>query len=280
MSAAAPRLDPTSLACPVRACGLELALADHTLRCARGHAFDLSRRGAVNLLQPQDRRAREPGDAREAVEARARVLERGLGQPLLEAVLELVEAPDDQPPRVLDVGCGTGWLLGGLSERRALRGVGLDLSARAIDLAARAHPGLTWVVANADRTLPLRAGCFDLALSITGPKPARELRRVLKPGALLAVAVPASDDLIELRAAMFGEGHAKDRVPKTLELLGDGFQLERRLEVRSRALLDPDAQRDLLASTYRAGRKRREERAALLEALEVTLAYELLCLRS
>jgi SAM-dependent methyltransferase len=196
MSGAEAPLDPASLACPVRGCGSALALEHRALRCEGGHAFDLTKRGAVNLLQPQDRRAREPGDA------------------------------------------------------------------RAIDLAARAHPALTWVVANADRRLPLRDAIFDLVLSVTGPRPERELRRVLRPGGLLAAAVPAPDDLIELRAAVFGEGHASDRVAQTLEALGEGFVLERRLEVRHRVRLDPDAQRDLLASTHRAGRRSRVERAA------------------
>jgi 23S rRNA (guanine745-N1)-methyltransferase len=272
-------VDAEQLACPVRGCGAGLGLEGRTLRCERGHAFDLSKRGAVNLLQPQDRRSREPGDAREAVEARRRVLERGLAEPLLEALRAPVDALELERPRVLDVGCGTGWLLGRIAEERELRAVGVDLSARAIELAAKERPELTWVVANADRALPLRAGAFDLALSITGPKPARELRRVLAPHGLLAVAVPAPDDLIELRAAVFGEGRATDRVPKTLELLSECFGLERRIEVRQRALLDADAQRDLLASTYRAGRKSREERAEELEAREVTLAYDLLCLR-
>jgi 23S rRNA (guanine745-N1)-methyltransferase len=273
-------IDAELLACPVRGCGAELTLEERTLRCPQGHAFDLARRGSVNLLQPQDRRSREPGDAREAVEARARVAARGLLAPVLEAVLPIVRELDGERARVLDVGCGTGWLLAELAARRELRAVGIDLSAHAIELAARDHPGPTWVVANADRRMPLPDGVFDLALSITGPKPAAELARVLAPGGLLAVGVPAPDDLIELRAAVFGEGREEERVAKTLAALGEGFALETRVEVRSRPLLDADAQRDLLASTYRAGRRSREERAAALEAREVTLACELLVLRA
>lgn len=270
----ASTLDASLLACPVRDCGAGLELVGRTLRCPAGHAFDVARRGSVNLLQPQDRRSREPGDSPAAVEARARVAERGLLAPVRDALLELVAARSC----VLDVGCGTGWLLGELASARELRGVGVDLSARAIELAARDHPGLTWVVANADRRLPLRDGAFDLALSVTGPRPAPELARVLAPGGRLVVAVPAPDDLIELRAAVFGEGREEERAAKTIAALGEAFALERRLEVRSRPLLGADAQRDLLASTYRAGRRSRAERAAELVEREVTLAYELLVL--
>jgi hypothetical protein len=35
---------------------------------ARGHSFDIARSGYINLLQPQERRARRPGDATDAVE--------------------------------------------------------------------------------------------------------------------------------------------------------------------------------------------------------------------
>lgn len=275
-----PLLDPTPLACPVRDCGLELALTGRALRCERGHAFDLSRRGALNLLQPQDRRSLAAGDSPEAIEARARTLARGLCAPLVDELLALLErAPIERSLRVLDLGCGTGWFLAALAERASIRGTGLDLSARAIDRAARDHPGFNWIVANADRRLPLLGASFDLILSITAPRNPAESHRVLSPAGHFAVAVPAPDDLIELRASVLGEGRKIERAEKALAHLGASFELEHRFEVRSRPRLDAGAQRDLLASTYRAGRPSRTARAAALEERDVTLSYELLWLR-
>lgn len=271
--------DPEPLACPVRDCAERLELAGRALRCARGHCFDLAREGYANLLQPQDRRSREPGDAREAVLARERVLARGLGMPLLEELAQLARELEGPAPRALELGCGTGWFLGELAARRPLRGTGIDLARLAVERAARSYPAHTWIVANADRPLPLREGAFELALSITGPKPPAELARVLARSGRLALALPAADDLIELRAAVTGEGRELERAPRTLELLAPHFELLRRRTVRSTLELPPELLRDLLASTYRTGRAAREARARELGTLSVTLAYELLWLR-
>ena len=37
--------------------------------CPRGHSFDVARSGYINLLQPQERRSRNPGDSADAVAA-------------------------------------------------------------------------------------------------------------------------------------------------------------------------------------------------------------------
>jgi len=49
----------------------------------------------------------------------------------------------------------------------------------AIEAAARRHPGLGWVVANADRSLPYADASFRAVLSVTARVNAVEVRRVL-----------------------------------------------------------------------------------------------------
>ncbi len=266
--------------CPVRACGEPLVRDDRALSCPRGHAFDVARSGYINLLQPQDRRSPAAGDSKAMALARRRLYEAGYGAVLLEAI---VGAPEVQAlpagAAVLDVGCGEGWMLGSLAARRPIDGHGVDLSAPAIELAARRQPALTWVVANADRSLSYAAAGFDLALSITARRNAAELARVLRPGAGLLVAVPAADDLVELREAVQGEGVLRDRTEGVVEELASGFDLERRETVSSRAVLDAGALRDLLAATYRGARRREQERVAALSRLEVTTSWDLLWLR-
>src|SRR6202451_980775 len=95
------------LLCPVRDCHLPLARAERRLVCPNGHAFDVARSGYVNLLQPQERRSKEPGDSEEAVAARRRVHERGVTRPVLEAI-EAALAPSAADV-ILDAGCGDGW---------------------------------------------------------------------------------------------------------------------------------------------------------------------------
>lgn len=244
-----------------------------SLVCPQGHSFDLARSGYCNLLQPQDRRSKNPGDSRQAAEARRRLLDAGYGTALL-AALEDETAALQPNAAVLDVGCGEGYYLGSLAAG-GFEAHGLDLSVPAVELAARRYPGIMWVVANADRFLPYAAGSFDLVLSLDARLSPSEIRRVLAPEGRLLVAVPAPDDLVELRAAVLGEGVLRDRLARAAELLAPDFVLEGRRSVRQTARLDAAALRDALAATYRGARQSRLARLDGIAEMEVTLAHDL-----
>ncbi|HEY0553601.1 MAG TPA: methyltransferase domain-containing protein [Thermoanaerobaculia bacterium] len=263
----------TLLICPVRGCGEPLERRERALSCLRGHSFDLARSGYANLLQPQDRRSKNPGDSLDSVEARRRLLDAGYGEPLLRALLTEINLPAGAA--VLDVGCGEGYYLGSIGRERSIEAYGVDLSAAAVDLAARRYPEATWTVANADRALPYAAGAFDLILSIDARLHPAEMRRVLKAGGRLLVAVPGPDDLVELRAAVLGEGRRRERLESAAERLSDDFELEARRTVRDQARLGPEAVRDALAATYRLRDSRRPALAGLGSEVAVTLSHEL-----
>src|ERR1700730_12764528 len=102
------------LLCPVRGCHMALVREDRRLLCPRGQSFDVARSGYINLLQPQERRSKQPGDTAAAVQARRRLHDRGVTQPLLQAIAEIAAAsPGDT---VLDAGCGDGFYLGTLAQ--------------------------------------------------------------------------------------------------------------------------------------------------------------------
>jgi len=268
---------PVTLLCPVRGCGSLLTREDRAFRCPRGHSFDVARSGYCNLLQPQDRKSKHPGDPKEAVLARRRFLEAGQGDFLRRALLETFDAlPLPPGPAVLDVGCGEGFFLGSLAREREIEGHGIDLSIPAVDLAARRWPGLSWFVVNADRNVPYADASFDLALSLTARRNAPELQRVLKPAGRLLVAIPGEDDLIELREAVLGEGVRRDRIPAVSAELAGYFDLEDHRPVQQRSRLDAASLRDLLASTYRGARRSERERAEDLGSMEVTFSLDLL----
>lgn len=97
--------------------------------------------------------------------------------------------------RVLDLGCGTGYTLSRLP--RGMRAVGLDYSAHALELAAKRAPGVTLVRGSA-YDLPFADGRFDAVLALDvlehlddDQRAAREIARVLAPGGVAVVAVPA-----------------------------------------------------------------------------------------
>src|SRR3982751_4816376 len=119
-----------TLTCPVRHCNEPLERRERSPVCPHGHSFDVARSGYANLLQPQDRRSKRPGDPPETVEARRRLLDAGYGEPLLRAPLEEIDRPAGAA--VLDVGCGEGYYLGSLARERGIEAHGIDLSAAAV----------------------------------------------------------------------------------------------------------------------------------------------------
>ena len=265
------------LACTVRGCGQPLTRRERVWICPRGHNYDSARSGYVNLLQPQDRKSGSAGDSRASVEARARLLSRGIGRALVDHVVALAVAFRAAPvPVVVDLGCGAGDVLGALATRRSIDGIGIDLSAAAADLSARRFPEVTWVVANVDRRLPLRDSSVDLIFSIHGRRHPAECARVLKPEGLLIAAVPAADDLVELREHVGGGRVERDRTAGFLEEHGPLFTLRERAVVRRRARFDLDELHDMLRGTYRGGRHSAVERVASLGPMNVTLASEVL----
>jgi 23S rRNA (guanine745-N1)-methyltransferase len=247
------------------------------LACARAHSFDVARRGYVNLLLPQDRRSRQPGDSPATVTARLRLAAAGYETPVTEAITSLLALGTGDA--ALDVGCGDGHHLAAIAARFGAAGYGLDISVPAIEAAARLHPELHWLVANADRFLPYADASFQLVASITAQRNPEEFRRVLADEGTLLLVVPAPDDLIEVRELVLGEGVTRDRVDKAIDTFAPLFVLDRHERIRHTAHLDPASVRDAMVGTYRAGRASRHARLATVTDLDVTLSRDVLLFR-
>ncbi len=244
----------------MRDCHAPLARETTRVVCERGHSFDVARSGYINLLQPQDRRAKSPGDSAEVVAARRRFLER------YAVPLDLSALPS--PHSALDAGCGEGHYLGIVKSHFDCEAHGIDISVPAIDAAARAHRDCTFVVANADRFLPYADASFDLMMSINARLNPPEFRRVLRDGGTLLVSILGADDLRELRG-----GPEQDHVARTVVLFAPQFTLVHHEHMTRTVHLDRDAIRDALLSSYRG----RLEVAH--DELDVTLSRDVLTFR-
>ncbi len=113
---------------------------------------------------------------------------------------QALEVLKDLPPRahVLDAGCGTG---GMLSKLRCLEAYGVDLSCSAVEHCR--ERGLPRVIVASTHELPFGDQFFDAVLSldvlyhkeVDENRALAEMTRVLKPGGLLVMNLPAFDCL-------------------------------------------------------------------------------------
>lgn len=250
------------LLCTVRECRRPLVRDGQRVVCDRGHSFDYARSGYLNLLQPQDKRSKNPGDTPEAVAARRRLHDRGVTAPLLRAIGDILNASASDT--VLDAGCGEGFYLGSLAQQYGFAGHGIDISIPAIDAAAKRFPGCEWVVGNADRFLPYADASFTHVMSITARRNAAEFRRVLKPGGRLLIAIPSPNDLIELRGA------GRERADRTIAEFPEGFRLLTQARAETTAELDEAGMEDVLLAIYRP------MRTEPVQAGKVTFSLDLL----
>ncbi|MEO5923899.1 MAG: putative RNA methyltransferase [Bryobacteraceae bacterium] len=254
------------LQCTVRNCRSPLIRRERQVACVQGHSFDVAKSGYVNVLQPQDKRSKNPGDTSAAVAARRRTHDRGVTGPLLDGIAALLHGtPEDV---VLDAGCGDGFYLGSLAARTGLDPHGIDISIPAVDAAARRYQGYEWVVANADRVVPYSDGAFSAVLSITGRMNAPEFRRVLRPGGRLLVALAGPEDLIELRGA------GRDRVERTVGTFADGFRLAEQRRVTTTADLDAAGVEDVLHSIYRPLQSQAAQATRVTFSLDLLLFHQ------
>jgi len=231
------------LRCPVRDCQKPLVRENRSYVCATRHSFDIARSGYINLLQPQDRKSKNPGDSVLAVAARRRLHDLGVTTPLLVDIATFLKLTRQDV--VLDAGCGDGFYLGNLGLRFGFEAHGVDISIPAIDTAAKRHPHCQWIVANADRELPYQSAYFSHVVSITARMNVPEFERVLKPGGRLMIAVPAPDDLIELR------GVGRDRRTRTIEEFRSHFELVASSRATHTAEMDAEAIEDIRLAIYR-----------------------------
>ena len=223
----------------------------------------MARSGYINLLQPQDKRSRQPGDTAAAVAGRRRLHDRGVTAPLLRAIADLLAAQAGDA--VLDAGCGDGFYLGGLAQQTGCQAHGVDISTLAIDAAARRYLGCQWIVANADRFIPYADGSFPIVMSITARMNAAEFRRVLRPDGRLLVAIPAPEDLVELRGA------GRDRAERTVATFAPAFRLIEQRRATTTADLDAAEVQDLLSAIYRPLQTRPPEATRVTFSLDLLL---------
>jgi 23S rRNA (guanine745-N1)-methyltransferase len=260
--------------CPL--CRLPLQQDEKTWRCTQGHSFDVAREGYVNLLPVQHKNSRDPGDDPDMVMARREFLEAGHYQPLREALL--ATAAPLQAQGLLDIGCGEGYYTAALAKVSG-QAIGIDIARPAIRVAAKRHPGVTWLVGSGAH-LPLADASVDLVCNIFTQMHLAEMHRVLRPEGHVLVVTPAAEHLRSLREPLFDELRPYDP-GKFLAAFEERFELQSRQELQFPLSLAQPALGQLLRMTPYAWKAKPERRAALeaCEGLQTEAAFSLMLFR-
>lgn len=202
-----------NLRCPI--CRLPLIKSVQGVGCENRHQFDRAKEGYLNLLPVQNKHSREPGDAKEQLQARRRFLQAGYFAPLKARLQSLMPTAVHA---VLDLGCGEGYFTAGLAESSPHAFVyGIDIAKAGVRLAAKAAQDqvqLTYCVASSF-DLPLADESMDVITRIYAPSKDSELYRVIKPDGIVVIVTPGEKHLWGLRSAIYSEvrPHPQPQIP-------------------------------------------------------------------
>ncbi|MCP2179137.1 23S rRNA (guanine745-N1)-methyltransferase [Prauserella alba] len=257
-----------ALRCSV--CSEQLHPEGRSLRCGRGHSFDIAKQGYVNLL----RAGVDAGtaDTSDMVAARADFLASGRYAPLAE-LLAGVARSAGEPEFVVDAGAGTGYYLAAvLDDAESAWGLALDVSAPALRRAAKAHPRIGAVVWNLWEPWPVADGVADVVLDVFAPRNPAEFHRVLRPGGLLAVATPGAGHLRELVTDLGLLDIAGDKTERVADSLAGLFEPAGVETTRHTAEFDADEVRRLVLMGPNAHHLHRDGLGEKLDALTGTAA--------
>ncbi len=206
--------------------------------CFRGHRFDRSVDGYLNLLPAGRTRGRAAGDSAEMIRARRALFDLGHYAPIMSAVAALCAGRE----RVLDAGCGEGSYIGAVD---APERYGIDVSKPGIRLAARRFRRVEFAVASSYR-LPFDDSTFDAVISVFAPLAYPEFARVLRGGGIVVAASPGPDHLAGLRRHLYQDARPHDPTPAVDP--GAGVVIDHR-RVQYELSLDGDDARLLLQMT-------------------------------
>jgi 23S rRNA (guanine745-N1)-methyltransferase len=191
------------LKCPV--CDAPLTLGTRSATCPQNHTFDIARAGYLNLLLPNKKHSREPGDSPGMMRSRRAFLQAGFYDRMAlatnAAVAEVLSGRAHA--NIADFGCGEGFFLAGLKHHlRPFGYFGVDISRTGIRMATTYDRDVRWVVASLHES-PFLPQSLDLVLSMCAPIAVADLRRVVRHDGALVTVTPGPDHLDALRALIY-----------------------------------------------------------------------------
>lgn len=252
--------------CPV--CTLPLTLGNKSWHCENKHNFDCAKSGYTNLLLPQHKASKHPGDSREMLLSRREFLNAGHYQPVANTIASVISSSiENKNASLLDCGCGEGYYLHYLKQNLKNNWItaGLDIAKEGVNLAAKSYPESHWVCTSSAR-LPVADKSVNVLLRVFAPGNNSEEHRALTDNGLLIIVGPGEKHLYSIKEALYNtvKPYAKIKTP-------DGFIRVKEQEVNYSININNNEEvKQLLSMTPFFWKGKREARELLLQKNTLT----------
>lgn len=252
-------------------CGHKLLKKEKSLICENGHCFDVAKSGYVNLLPANKKNSVNPGDNKDMIKARVRVMDKGYYSPLADRIIDVLK--ERGKGFILDAGCGTGYITHRLKAAFEDSEIaGTDISKFAIEQASKLYKEVNYAVCSSIR-LPFEDGEADAVICAFAPVYASEFARVSKENGLLLRVTPARGHLYGLKEFLYEEARYNEEDDSAF----DGYEEIGREIVGGRIECDGEDVRALVKMTpyYYHTPKERLEKLYEVDKMTVETEFEL-----
>lgn len=241
-------------------------------KCKNNHTYDVSKRGYINLLLPNQMNSKDPGDNKEMVLARKSFLEKEYYSTLKKSLCENII----NNKIVLDLGCGEGYYTEGLTSKNTFV-LGSDISKSMINEASKKikdHNNLLYIIAS-NNNLPILDNSIDACLSCFSPLDLKEVKRILNNEGKLYKVTPGKYHLYELKEVLYDNPYLNQ---VNLDLADSNFEVCENIKVKYNVKLETKEDiMNLFIMTpyYYKTKKEGVEKIRKLDSLEVTLDFDI-----
>lgn len=218
--------------CPV--CGLELTCNGKQYFCSKGHSFDLSQKGYINLLLVNNKKTKDPGDNKQMMKSRREFLNKGYYVKLSRAINDaMIQCLKENTETILDAGCGEGYYLSNLKNsiknagKSNIEFFGMDISKAAVNMAASRDKEINFLVGSSFN-IPIQHETVDIILRNFAPGDPKEFYRILKKNGKLFIVTPGIMHLFQLKEALYESARKNEEKQDNIE----GFQHKGHEEIK------------------------------------------------
>lgn len=255
--------------CPV--CGEKLAEESKSFRCEKGHCFDISREGYVNLLSGKSKSGSLIGDNRDMAVSRKQFLSKGYFSALSDELIRAIGQYAPSCPTLCDICCGEGYYGEKVKDATDCKLISFDISKEMLRLCAKRKKSDLCFVASAS-SIPLESESVDLAFHLFAPFFEEEFSRIIKKDGTILTVVAGENHLFELKEILYDTPYRNDEAPPETKSL----VLKEKRKATKKILLESKEDIDALfrmTPYYYHTSDKDKAKLEKIESLEVTTEF-------